>query len=210
VLFVTGICTVIIFFPTNPIFAVLLFALIKGSGIFIGYKQKKTRRVLLAALWIVSWGYAAVSLFMFEDVDNEFWYRFLFPLFFLSGLVTLPIAWFGRWRTPQYSSLRNAFLTYVIYVIIVVPFVFAFAWDYNIRGDASPPEVLDLKIVAKYVAIHDELPDELTLQVETLDGRSVFFLEPSERFYDAHEEGALIRATVHNGALGGMWVEGYR
>ncbi len=121
-------------------------------------------------------GYAGVSLFMFGEVDNEFCYRFLFPLFLLSGLVTLPFAWFGRWRTPQYSTLRTFFLTYVIYVIIVVPFVFAFAWDYNIRGDTSPPEVVNLKIVAKYVATHDELPDEPTLQVETLDGRSVFFL----------------------------------
>jgi hypothetical protein len=48
-------------------------------------------------------------------------------------------------------------------------------FDYNVRADTSPPEVVSMKIVDKYI----DHEGRLTLQVETLDGRLLFFLDMS-------------------------------
>lgn len=210
VLIVIGASAAIILFPTVLLFSLLFLVLISGPGIFIGYMRKKTRLMLFGALLTVSWGYAASSLFVHSSrviVANEFYPNFLFPMLIPLALGTLPLAWFGRWdrQFDRYGSLKSAFLTWVVYMIIVVPLVYAFTWDYNIRGDTSSPEVVGLKIVDKDI----DYEGSRWLTVEAPDGVLHFFLHPSSSYYDEHDVGDLVEATVHKGALGYMWIEGY-
>jgi hypothetical protein len=86
----------------------------------------------------------------------------------------------------------------MIYMTIVVPFVFSGMFGYNVRADTSPPEVVSMKTVDKYI----DHEGRLTLQVKTLDGRLLFFLDPSESYYAEHDVGDFCEATVHKGALG--------
>lgn len=205
VLIVTGTYAAIVLFSLA--LSILLFVLIAGPGIFIGYRRKKTRQMLFFALLVISWGYFAGSLFLHlrVTVANEFIPSFFFPMTIPLGLAGLPLAWFGRWEktNPAFGRLQSTFFTWVIYMVIVAPLVFAFTYDYNIRGDTNPPEVLSLKIIDKYIN-HNQ---DYTFYVEAPDGVLHFFLYPSHSQYDEHYEGDLIETTVHKGAFGYMWVD---
>ncbi len=121
----------------------------------------------------------------------------------LLAIVALPFACGRPWKTPNYSRFENTFFTYLIYLIIAAPFVFGFIWDYNIRGDTSPPETVGLRIERKYID-HNEMR---TFYAEAPDGVLHFFLKPSQSLYDEYIEGDIIRITIHKGALGYMWIE---
>jgi len=199
-----GIWVAIVFLPEVPILSLLLFALIGGPGVFIGYKQKKTHLILFFGFLIASWGYAFSTVFG-VGFTNAFFYDFMTYVMPVVLLGTLPFAWFGRWKTPGYTTFKSAFYTYGIYLIVIVPFVFSGMWDYNVRADTSPPQVIRMKVVHK--SVNDE--GVCSLQVETPDGDLSFWISVSRSFYDERDIGSSVMVTVRGGALGYEWVEGY-
>jgi len=100
---------------------------------------------------IASWGYAFGVVALGVGFTNAFFYDFMTYAMPAVLLGTLPFAWFGRWKTPRYTAFKSAFYTYVIYLIVIVPFVFSGVWDYNVRADTSLPEVTSMKVVHKRV-----------------------------------------------------------
>jgi hypothetical protein len=212
VLILIGTWTAIILLPTI-LLALTIFFLISGFGLYVAYKEKK----LLLTVGITS--ICPGLLYMCTMLISA---RGYYALLYDLGTITLvpliasgisALVWFAwRKRAPTsktISALRRPVLFTCFALLVIVPFVIGGLHDYNMRADASFPEVIRAKIVAKYMGTDLDGDHFPAVTLETPGGKLRFDYSIDWRYYELGV-GDYCAIIIRDGALGYQWiVEGY-
>ncbi len=218
VLIIIGMLTAIIVFPTTPMFALLLFALIGGLGIFTAYKVNNFS-ALIGGLVLVSWGYVAYGILLFDHkrFSNALFSDSIIVIVISTVLLgTLIFALLTQKRFGHHTV--TTFEKLLPCIVIIIPFLIVGVQDYNVRGATSPPQIIPLKVVDKYIEEYERSdPDYLSSAMvteyhviaETVDGKQQFSFTVYSNYYDEHDIGSSCELILCTGALGYTWIEGY-
>ena len=217
---VMGICAAILLFPTLPLYALILFALIGGPGFFIAYKRKRVSPFALAGFL------ATMLLYFFGLAFSGIWSKTGFSFIASFAIRVVPWLVLGTFvlvgigdllmnkgskplgsRLAELSKKLSSWLVPCLFISLFVSgFVFLGMMDYNVRGDMSPPEVIPMRVVENFWVDEDF---EWLLKVEAPDRGLNFVINVGSRFWEDHDIGSVVDVTVHKGALGYPWVERY-
>ena len=187
--------------------------MVGGPGVFIGYKQKSLS-VFLGSFIPASLAYAFCAMMLGPSVHRAIIGDFESTVLPILCLHSLPIALFiasrERSKTHLHITFKHIFFaalgTFLICLLIAVPFTFGGMLDYNHRADTSLPEVISMKIVFK----EDDEDLGYVVWLEAPDTDLFFSVDfVGAYFYVSHDVGDWVNATVHKGALGYPWLERY-